>query len=87
MNTTAKAMDYVKRIGSPYLGVYPDVGNLTNGVEPEGGCTEPGGLASLVASDLETGGGTSSPRTSRRRGTAFSATFSPARARRLPVRV
>jgi L-ribulose-5-phosphate 3-epimerase len=30
MDTVAKAMRYVSEIGSPYLGVYPDVGNLTN---------------------------------------------------------
>lgn len=30
MNTTEKAMHYVNLIGSPYLGVYPDSGNLTN---------------------------------------------------------
>lgn len=30
MNTMGKAMNYVHQIHSPYLGVYPDVGNLTN---------------------------------------------------------
>ena len=30
MNTVWKAMFYVSRVGSPYLGVYPDSGNLTN---------------------------------------------------------
>ncbi len=30
MDTTAKAMRYVREIGSPWLGVYPDLGNLTN---------------------------------------------------------
>lgn len=30
MNTTAKAMHYVHLVHSPYLGVYPDIGNLTN---------------------------------------------------------
>lgn len=30
MDTVAKAMEYVRRIDSPYLGVYPDLGNLTN---------------------------------------------------------
>lgn len=30
MDTTGKAMHYVKEIGSPYLGVYPDIGNLKN---------------------------------------------------------
>ena len=48
MNTTEKAMQYVNLIGSPYLGIYPDSGNLTN--------------ASLlynksVVEDLETGRG------------------------------
>lgn len=30
MDTVAKAMNYVREINSPYLGVYPDIGNLTN---------------------------------------------------------
>lgn len=30
MNTVGKAMEYVRRIGSPYLQVYPDIGNITN---------------------------------------------------------
>lgn len=30
MNTTEKSMKYVSEVGSPYLGVYPDSGNLTN---------------------------------------------------------
>ena len=30
MNTTAKAMQYVRKMQSPYLGVYPDIGNITN---------------------------------------------------------
>ena len=30
MDTVEKAMAYVERIDSPYLGVYPDMGNLTN---------------------------------------------------------
>ncbi|MEG1874878.1 MAG: L-ribulose-5-phosphate 3-epimerase [Angelakisella sp.] len=30
MDTVAKSMCYVKKLGSPYLGVYPDIGNLTN---------------------------------------------------------
>ncbi len=32
MNTTEKAMAYVKAVRSPYLQVYPDVGNVTNAV-------------------------------------------------------
>lgn len=30
MDTVWKAMYYVREVGSPYLGVYPDTGNLTN---------------------------------------------------------
>ncbi len=30
MNTVEKAMHYVRMIDSPYLGVYPDSGNITN---------------------------------------------------------
>ena len=30
MDTVAKAMRYVRAVDSPYLGVYPDLGNLTN---------------------------------------------------------
>lgn len=30
MNTIEKAMYYVEEIHSPYLGVYPDIGNITN---------------------------------------------------------
>lgn len=30
MNTVEKAMHYVRRMNSPYLGVYPDSGNITN---------------------------------------------------------
>lgn len=30
MNTTEKAMHYVELINSPYLKVYPDIGNITN---------------------------------------------------------
>lgn len=30
MDTVSKAMAYVNKIGSPYLGVYPDIGNLKN---------------------------------------------------------
>lgn len=30
MDTVGKAMHYVDQIGSPYLGVYPDIGNLKN---------------------------------------------------------
>lgn len=30
MDTISKSMTYVRQIDSPYLGVYPDLGNLTN---------------------------------------------------------
>lgn len=30
MDTVAKAMHYVREVDSPYLGVYPDAGNITN---------------------------------------------------------
>lgn len=30
MDTVEKSMNYVNKIDSPYLGVYPDIGNLTN---------------------------------------------------------
>lgn len=30
MDTTQKAMEYVRLVNSPYLGVYPDIGNLKN---------------------------------------------------------
>ena len=30
MNTVGKSMTYVKTVENPYLGVYPDAGNLTN---------------------------------------------------------
>jgi L-ribulose-5-phosphate 3-epimerase len=46
MNTTEKAMKYVKLIENPYLGVYPDSGNLTNAAKTYG---------TSVLEDLETG--------------------------------
>lgn len=48
MNTTAKAMAYVRRVDSPYLGVYPDIGNLKNAAVLYG---------SDVVEDLQTGKG------------------------------
>ena len=48
MNTTEKAMHYVSLIDSPYLGVYPDSGNLTNAAVTYG---------TSVLDDLETGRG------------------------------
>lgn len=46
MNTTEKAMKYVNLIDNPYLGVYPDSGNLTNAAKTYG---------TSVLDDLETG--------------------------------
>ena len=48
MNTDEKAMRYVSLVGSPWLGVYPDSGNLTNAALTYG---------KDVLEDLETGRG------------------------------
>jgi len=48
MNTVWKAMFYVNRVNSPYLGVYPDSGNLTNAALTDG---------KNVLDDLESGRG------------------------------
>ena len=48
MNTVGKAMRWVDEVGSPYLKVYPDLGNLTNAAD---------GSAAGVAADLKTGAG------------------------------
>ena len=48
MNTTEKSMKYVDLVGNPYLGVYPDSGNLTNAALTYG---------TTVTDDLETGRG------------------------------
>ena len=48
MNTVWKSMFYVNAVGSPYLGVYPDSGNLTNAAVASGGS---------VTDDLESGRG------------------------------
>lgn len=48
MDTTQKAMTYVAKINSPYLGVYPDIGNLKNAAVVYGGD---------VVADLQTGRG------------------------------
>ena len=48
MNTVAKSMKYVDLIDNPYLGIYPDVGNLTNAAKTYG---------TSVLDDLETGRG------------------------------
>ncbi|MBR1780994.1 MAG: L-ribulose-5-phosphate 3-epimerase [Oscillospiraceae bacterium] len=36
MNTVGKAMDWVREVNSPYLQVYPDVGNITNAARTYG---------------------------------------------------
>ena len=36
MNSVEKAMAYVTEIGSPFLQVYPDIGNITNAAESDG---------------------------------------------------
>lgn len=46
MNTVEKAMNYVNMVNSPYLQVYPDLGNITNAAVMYG---------HTVASDLATG--------------------------------
>ena len=48
MNTVWKSMYYVRLVGSPWLGVYPDSGNLTNAALSGGG---------NVLDDLESGRG------------------------------
>lgn len=48
LDTVAKAMGFVKRIQSPWLQIYPDVGNVTNAC---------GGDTAAVLRDLEAGRG------------------------------
>lgn len=48
MDTVEKSMKYVKKVNSPYLGVYPDIGNLKNAAVLYG---------HDVVDDLETGRG------------------------------
>jgi L-ribulose-5-phosphate 3-epimerase len=48
MNTVQKAMGYVRKINSPYLGVYPDCGNITNAAKAGNGS---------VVDDLQSGRG------------------------------
>ena len=48
MDTVEKSMAYVSKEGNPYLGVYPDVGNLTNASFLYG---------NTVAQDIATGAG------------------------------
>ena len=48
MNTVGKAMEHVKRVDSPYLGVYPDIGKIINAAKTYG---------TDVLADLECGHG------------------------------
>lgn len=48
MNTVEKSMKYVKMMNSPYLQVYPDVGNITNAAVTYG---------NSVLADMDTGAG------------------------------
>lgn len=48
MNTVEKAMAYVNTVNSPYLGVYPDMGNITNAAVSSG---------TDVLKDIESGAG------------------------------
>ena len=48
MDTVSKAMEHVDRVDSPYLGVYPDIGNITNAAKTYG---------TDVLADLESGRG------------------------------
>ncbi len=48
MNTTEKGMKYVHMMDSPYLGMYPDIGNLKNAAVTYG---------TSVVDDLRTGKG------------------------------
>ncbi len=48
MNTVEKAMVYVNKVNSPYLGVYPDMGNITNAAVTYG---------TDVLADIRTGAG------------------------------
>lgn len=48
IDTVEKAMKYVKKINSPYLGVYPDIGNLQNSANIYG---------LNVSDDLQSGSG------------------------------
>ncbi len=48
MNTVEKSMEYVNIVNSPYLGVYPDCGNITNAAKAMNKCE---------LDDLKTGAG------------------------------
>lgn len=48
MNTVEKSMEYINEVSSPYLNVYPDIGNITNAAKAYG---------TDVHEDLRTGRG------------------------------
>lgn len=52
MNTIAKAMTYVNLMQSPFLQVYPDVGNITNGTDDAAADVE-AGYGHIVAAHLK----------------------------------
>jgi len=52
MNTVSKAMIYVEKINSPYLQVYPDIGNISNGA-PDIETDLKSGTGHLVAAHLK----------------------------------
>ncbi|MBW9213058.1 MULTISPECIES: L-ribulose-5-phosphate 3-epimerase [Terrabacteria group] len=56
MDTVEKAMEYVNRINSPYLQVFPDIGNLTNAAKIYGhevGDDLKKGIGHLIAAHLK----------------------------------
>lgn len=56
MNSVTKAMTYVRKVNSPYLHVYPDLGNVTNAMVASGGSVLQdlsNGEGSLVAMHLK----------------------------------
>ncbi len=56
MNTVEKAMYYVNKVNSPYLQVYPDIGNVTNAMLTYGGRVEDDlrtGVGHIVAMHLK----------------------------------
>ncbi|HBK59015.1 MAG TPA: L-ribulose-5-phosphate 4-epimerase [Spirochaetaceae bacterium] len=48
MNTVEKALEFVQKINSPFLQIYPDVGNVTNAL---------GGDTSRISNDILSGAG------------------------------
>ena len=52
MNTIAKAMLAVKKINSPYLQVYPDIGNISNATDDVAGDIK-SGIGHIAAAHLK----------------------------------